>query len=95
MKKISLKRLLKLKNIIIYDIRDIDEYLKYNIDNSINISFSILYKEYTKYFNKDNVYYILCEKGYRSKQLAKKLHKLGYKVIYVKGGIHKLYKFNL
>ena len=94
MKKISLKKLLILPNAIIYDIRDNDEFQKYNIYNSINIPFIELYNNHTKYFNNDNTYYIVCELGYRSKKLIKHLRKYKYNVIYVKRGLRQLSKID-
>lgn len=95
MKKISLKKLLKLNNPIIYDIRDIEEYNKYNIPNSINITFNKLFLHHNLYFNNTNKYYIVCELGHRSKRLIKLLKKYNYNLIYVKRGLKDLRKFNL
>lgn len=93
MKKISLKKLLKLNNINIIDIRNKNEYLKFNIYNSKNIPFLDLFKNYDTLLNINEVYYIICETGYNSKKLCKYLNKHKYNVIHVKKGINKLYRF--
>jgi len=93
MKKIFLKKLLTINNPIIFDIREKDEYAKKHIDNSINISFNTIYISYSTIFNKFDTYYIVCEEGYRSKKLVKKLSKLDYNVIYVKKGLKYLNKY--
>ena len=95
MKKISLKKLLKLNNINIIDIRDIDEFNIKHIDNSINIPYFQLYNNYYNLLIKNKLYYIICDKGIRSKQMVKFLLKKNYNVIYVKKGISKLNRFNL
>jgi rhodanese-related sulfurtransferase len=87
MKKITLKKLLQLNNPIIYDIRNKEEYNKYHIKNSINISFDIIYISYSTILNTFDTYYIVCEEGYRSKKLVKHLSKKGYNIIYVKHGL--------
>lgn len=91
MKNISLQKLLSISNAYIIDVRDNDEYLKYNICGSINIPYIQLYKDYESYLDKSQIYYIICETGYRSKQICKFLRSKRYNVIYVRGGIEKLY----
>ena len=87
MKKITLKKLLQLNNPIIYDIRDTEEYTKYHIKNSINVSFNTIYISYSTILNTFDTYYIVCEEGFRSKKLVKHISKKGYNVIYVKKGL--------
>ena len=58
MKKITLKKLLFLNNVVIIDIREKDEFLNHCIPNSINIPFFELSQNYAKYINKDIKYYI-------------------------------------
>lgn len=95
MKKISLKKLLKLQNPMIYDIRSSENFKKFNIRNSINIPYFELRVHYKKILNKNEIYYIICDEGYMSKKLVKFLTKEKYKVIHVKRGIKNLNKFNL
>lgn len=94
MKKISLRKLLELENINIIDIRDIDEFNIKHISNSINIPSFKLYQTYTLLLNKYETYYIICEKGIRSKQMVKFLKRKKYNVVYIKNGISKLDHFN-
>lgn len=91
MKNISLKKLLLISNAYIIDVRENDEYLKCNIYGSINIPYMQLYKEYESLLDYSNVYYIICETGFRSKQICKFLRNKNFNVIYVRGGIKKLY----
>lgn len=91
MKNISFQKLLSISNAYIIDVRENDEYLKYNIYGSINIPYIQLYKDYKSYLDKSRIYYIICETGYRSKQICKFLRNKKYNVIYVRGGIEKLY----
>lgn len=91
MKNISLQNLLSIPNAYIIDVRENDEYLKYNIYGSINIPYFQLYKDYESFLDFSTVYYIICETGFRSKQICKFLRGRKYKVVYVRGGIQKLH----
>lgn len=91
MKNISLQKLLQIPDAYIIDVRENDEYLKYNIYGSINIPYIQLHKYYETFLDYSKNYYIICETGFRSKQICKFLRRKKYKVIYVRGGIQKLY----
>ncbi len=93
MRKITLKKLLSLDNPIIYDIREKDEFQKKHIKNSINVSFNTIFITYSTILNTFDTYYIVCEEGYRSKKVVKKLSKQGYNVVYVKHGLKYLNKY--
>ena len=93
MRKITLKKLLSLDNPIIYDIREKDEFQKKHIKNSINVSFNTIFITYSTILNTFDTYYIVCEEGYRSKKVVKKLSKHGYNVVYVKHGLKYLDKY--
>lgn len=64
---------------IIIDIRDSFEYKRKHIDNSINIPFDLLELCPERYLSKNNIYYLYCDKGIKSKEISIKLNKKGYK----------------
>ncbi len=70
----------------IIDIRDKTSYKEGHIFNSVNIPMNELLNNITKYLNKNDIYYIYCEKGYNSKKTCSILNILGYKVINVIDG---------
>lgn len=94
MNKISIKKLLLLKNINIIDIRSSKDYNEFHIKNSINIEFSDLYFNFKTILSQNQIYYIICNSGYKSKRIVKLLNKNNYKSINVKGGYRKLNHFN-
>lgn len=71
----------------IIDCRDIIEYEKYHIKDSINVPFNILCEKPYLFLNKEYEYFIICQKGNNSKSASLLLSKLNYKVINVVGGI--------
>lgn len=80
----------KLSNIIgsinLIDIRSIEKYNSSHIDTSINIPVNILLNNPDKYFNKNDVYYLYCQKGITSPKVCKILYAKGYRVINIIGG---------
>ena len=75
-----------------YNIIDIRDNNSYNIDhvyNSINIPMDKLLNNPSKYLNKNDIYYISCKSGYRSKKTCELLSLIGYKVINVIDGFGK------
>lgn len=73
----------------IIDIRDSYSYNSDHVSNAINIPYDILLNNYNNYLNKDEVYYIYCKSGYRSKKICNILGALGYKVVNVIDGFGK------
>lgn len=75
-----------------YNIIDIRDKYSYNIShiyNAINIPMNNLINNPSKYINKNDIYYIYCTSGFRSKKTCELLSILGYKVINVKDGFGK------
>lgn len=72
---------IKNKNIKIIDVQDKHEYKKHHLNNSINIPYDELMGNYKTYLNKQDLYYITCEKGHLSKRAVSILECLGYNVI--------------
>lgn len=79
-------------NIKIIDIRSSLEFEKYNILGSINIPRMILLKSPDNYLNKNEEYYLICNKGEVSLSCARILNALGYKCYSIKGGVEGLKK---
>lgn len=90
MKKITYKKLKLIPNPIIIDVRDVNEYNEFHLTNAINIEFLELLYNYEKYISKNITYYLICQTGYRSKIVSKKLNKLGYKTMYIVNGIDSI-----
>ena len=86
MKFITINELLRLKNANIIDIRNKLKYQNNHIPNSINIDEIMLLSNPEKYLNKDEIYYIYCDFGNRSKRVTYQLNKLGYNTVNVDGG---------
>ena len=79
---------LKMNSSNIIDIRDRNSYVMGHIPQAINIEEYDLLFNTNKYLNKNSIYYIYCDLGNRSGQLAMKLRKDGYNVINIEGGYH-------
>ena len=86
MKEISVFELKKLSNINLIDIRSREKYNDNHIPGAINIPKIIMVKDYYKYLNKYETYYIYCQRGEQSVKLCIFLNKLGYRAINIKGG---------
>ena len=86
-RSISIQDFLKINfNINLIDIRSVQKYNDNHIPNAINISKELLVKEYTKYLDKNLIYYIYCQMGEQSIKVCRLLTQLGYKVINISGG---------
>lgn len=80
------------KNIKIIDIRTKEEYKEYHLPNSMNIPRLLLLKNYSNYIDKENKYYVICNKGEVSASCCKILNALGYNLISIKDGIDSIKK---
>ncbi len=85
---IDINSILKMNSSNIIDIRDRNSYVMGHIPQAINIEEYDLLFNTNKYLNKNSIYYIYCDLGNRSGQLAMKLRKNGYNVINIEGGYH-------
>ena len=83
---ISVEELKKLRNIIIIDIRNIEKYNNNHILNAINIEMEKLLIYHSKYLNRNNKYYIYCQKGIQSRKICQILKNYGYNVVNIMGG---------
>lgn len=88
--EIEYKNIINKSNII--DIRSALDYNEINIKESINIPKIILMSNYDNYLNKEEDFYLLCDKGTVSLSCSKILNALGYKCFSIKGGIENIVK---
>lgn len=88
--QISFENIDKEDNII--DVRSKLDYDNYHIDGSINIPRFNLLQNHENYLNKNDYYYIICDKGEVSLSCAKILNALGYHCYSIIGGIEGLNK---
>lgn len=87
---ISKEKVLKLKDYILVDVREQDEYQEHHIENAINIPMSKLGDLeliYEKLGHFDNNIVLYCQSGNRSKMAQSFLKSLGYKKVYNFGAI--------
>lgn len=87
MQRISINDLLSIINSIkIIDIRSIQSFNNNHIPNSVNIPVEKLLYNPEQYINKNDIYYIYCQKGISSYNVCNILNKLGYRTISIDGG---------
>ena len=89
--KITCDKMKELMNdgAILIDVREIDEYNERHIDKAINISYTIIKDEISKYVaNKDDKIIVYCKSGARSNKAANYLLEAGYNNIFDLGSIN-------
>ena len=86
MDRVSVYELNGIDNAIIVDIRNKYYYNISHIKGSINIPYYNLLNNYRHYLNKDNIYYLYCDTGEQSNEIATRLRLFGYKVYSIEGG---------
>lgn len=88
--QISFENINKEDNII--DVRSKLDYDNYHVSGSVNIPRFNLLQNHESYLNKNDDYYIICDKGEVSLSCAKILNALGYHCYSIIGGIEELKK---
>ena len=83
---ISIMDLLSLSNPIIIDIRNSYYYNMGHIRDAISIPYYNLLNNYGHYLNKDNTYYLYCDTGEQSYDIALRLCEFGYHIFSIDGG---------
>lgn len=83
---ISIIDLLNLSNPIIVDIRNNYYYNMGHIKNAISIPYYNLLNNYSHYLEKEKTYYLYCETGDQSYEIAERLQRFGYNTISINGG---------
>lgn len=86
MTSITFQELNKLNNVNIIDIRSIEKYNDNHIPGAYNIPFDKLLLYPNNYLDKNNIYYIYCQKGKKSSQLCRLLNSKGYHTVNILGG---------
>ena len=86
MNRISFYELDKILDPIIIDIRNIYYYNVSHIANAINIPYYNLLNNYSHYLNKYDIYYLYCDTGRQSGEIADRLCSFGYHVYSIVGG---------
>lgn len=86
MNEVSYYSLMKLSNPNIIDIRDNYSYNISHIHNARNIPYYSLLSNYSIYLNKNEEYYLYCDKGMQSKEISDRLNAFGYKTYYIREG---------
>ncbi len=77
-------------NTKIIDIRNTLDFSNNHIPGSVNIPRLTLMSDPEIYMNKDDDYYLICDKGKVSLSCARILNALGYKCYSIIGGIEKI-----
>lgn len=86
MRSISIEKLLYKQDKIIIDIRSNYEYQYGTIPGAINIPAIKLLNNPSKYLNKENTYYILCQSGRQSIDIVNLLSIQGFNTVNILGG---------
>jgi rhodanese-related sulfurtransferase len=74
---------------LLIDAREIDEYNEGHLDKAINISYTVIKNEISKYATDKNTKIVVyCKSGARSNKAANYLKELGYTNIYDLGSIN-------
>ena len=92
---ISVKEMLEIiktnTNVVLLDVRSVQEYEEGHINGSINIPVYDLEKVANSKLNMESIIIVYCSAGVRSKRALQTLKKLGYKNLYnIEGGIENL-----
>lgn len=85
-KSVSISEIKNLNNINLIDIRSNTSYNNGHIKNASNIALNELLIKPDKYLNKNEIYYIYCQKGMQSRKLCQILLNQNYNVINITGG---------
>ena len=86
MNSISVWDVDNISNGIIIDIRNNYYYNIDHIDGAINIPYYNLLNNYSHYLNKYDNYYLYCDYGEQSSEIASRLTNFGYHVFSIDGG---------
>ena len=71
---------------VIIDIRDSSQYQIGHIPNAISIPEEKIIKQPSFYLKKNNVYYLYCNSGFRSRKCVNYLNSLGFHTVNILGG---------
>ena len=91
--EISVIELYYLDQVNVIDIRSAYDYSNGHIDGAINIPYYNLLNNYTHYLSKYLLYYMYCETGEQSREIAIRLNRFGYHIINITGGYQEYLNF--
>jgi rhodanese-related sulfurtransferase len=91
--QIKLDELLKLANPIIIDIRSAYSYSLGHIRGAVSVPYYNLLNNYSHYLTKYDRYYLYCDSGDQSLEIASRLNSFGYDLVSVMGGYLEYLKF--
>ena len=80
-------------NPIIIDIRSNYYHSLGLIRGAISVPYYNLLNNYSHYLNKSNKYYLYCDIGEQSLEIAMRLRKFGYNTYSIKGGYQEYLRF--
>ena len=86
LKNISVSELININPNNLIDIRSSSKYNDNHIMNAYNIPFDKLIMSPENYLDKNETYYIYCQRGLKSKRLCIILNSKGYNVVNIIGG---------
>lgn len=93
MLQISVVDLMMLNNPIIVDIRSAYSYSLGHIRGAISVPYYNLLNNYSHYLSRYNRYYLYCDTGDQSLEIAERLNKFGYDTLSIIGGYQAYLKF--
>ena len=93
MLQISISELMMMNNPIIIDIRSAYSYSLGHISGAINVPYYNLLNNYSHYLSKYNRYYLYCDTGEQSLEIANRLNMFGYDTISIIGGYQEYLRF--
>lgn len=91
--QISIIDILRLNNPIIIDIRSNYTYNLGHISGAISVPYYNLLNNYSHYLSKYSRYYLYCESGDQSLEIAERLQRFGYDALSIIGGYQEYLRF--
>ncbi len=91
--QISIAEVLSIANPIIVDIRSNYYYSLGHISGAISVPYYNLLNNYSHYLNRYNRYYLYCDTGEQSLDIARRLNSFGYDTLSIRGGYLEYLKF--
>lgn len=93
MYQISVDRLILLENPVIIDIRSSYSYSLGHISGAKNVPYYNLLNNFSHYLNKYDRYYLYCDTGEQSMEIATRLNSFGYDTINIIGGYQEYLRY--
>lgn len=91
--QINMVELMKINNPLIIDIRSAYSYGLGHISGAIGVPYYNLLSNYSHYLNRYNRYYLYCDTGEQSLEVATRLQKFGYDTFSIIGGYQEYLRF--